>query len=44
MRSLIERLQCWLGFHHWRLSRFVALGSTGKSYECTKCQKVVYHD
>lgn len=39
---MLKRLMCRLGFHDWRLSRFVALGSYGPSFVCNRCGKVEY--
>jgi hypothetical protein len=39
MIDLIKRLKCLLGFHDWRRSMFVVLGSRVADFHCTRCRK-----
>jgi len=34
---MIARIKCWLGFHQWRRSRFVALGQRTANLVCVRC-------
>ena len=33
-------VRCLFGFHRWKPSRFVRLGSTGATYVCHRCGKI----
>lgn len=37
----MNRLLCLLGFHRWKLSKFVPLNCIGPSYQCERCGKVI---
>jgi hypothetical protein len=37
----LRKLICAIRGHQWQLSKFVRLGSTGPTYVCHRCRKVI---